>query len=109
MQAGLTAQASQHSRIIQEVGLRKVHHDTSLREISDAQRDFLANANSLAEPQSLNLNRAGDVDEEIGPESPTIDTRIREECLQPRHGRRCEEMERARVQVRAGRLVRVFR
>ena len=89
--------------------MRKVHHDTSLREISDAQRDFLANANSLAEPQSLNLNRAGDVDEEIGPESPTIDTRIREECLQPRHGRRCEEMERARVQVRAGRLVRVFR
>ena len=78
MRTGIAAEAPQYPRIIRQVGLGKIHHDTPFGEVSNPQRD-LANSKRLAEPESFHLSHAGDINQHVWPESTIIDMGIREE------------------------------
>jgi hypothetical protein len=62
MRTGIAAEAPQYPRIIRQVGLGKIHHDTPLGEVSNPQRD-LANSKRLPEPESFHLSHAGDINQ----------------------------------------------
>jgi hypothetical protein len=66
MWAGIASKASQHPKILRQIILmRKIHHDTSLGEISNLQRD-VTNVKHSAEPEALDLNETGDINQYVG-------------------------------------------
>lgn len=75
---GISTNAAQHAWIIRQIGLRKIHHNASLRKIPHPEPDFIANADCLAQPQALDLSLARSVDQNVGPEAPFIYLDIRD-------------------------------
>jgi hypothetical protein len=77
VRADVPTHFSQHPWIIGQVGLRETHHNASLGEIPDPQPDFIADADCLAEPESLDLSIAWNVDKDVRPKPTLIHGRVR--------------------------------